>query len=177
MKTRDICQVAILAALITAAKFALSFVANVELVTTLLVSYSLVLGMKKSLPICLIFIFIEVLIYGLSVWVIMYLIHWQCVVIFTCLVRNKKHSIVYAVIIGIVLTALYGVQTTFIETLFFGKGKWSYFCARYISGLYFFIVHVVCNCIALPILVPIITKTLKNLENNFNKKDLKSIAE
>ena len=165
MKTRDICQVAILAALITAAKFALSFVANVELVTTLLVSYSLVLGMKKSLPICLIFIFIEVLIYGLSVWVII------------CLVRNKKHSIVYAVIIGIVLTALYGVQTTFIETIFFGKGKWSYFCARYISGLYFFIVHIVCNCIALPVLVPIITKTLKNLENNFNKKDLKSIAE
>lgn len=171
MKTRDICQIAILAAIVTAAKFALSSLANIELVTTLLISYSLALGVKKALPISLVFIVGEVLLYGFSPWVLMYLIHWQSVVIGACLVRNKKHSMVYAIIIGIILTVLYGVQTTFIETLVFGNGKWEYFCARYISGLSFFIVHIVCNVIVLPLLVPVLSTSIKRIEKQYNSNN------
>lgn len=163
-RTKTICQIAILAAMLTAVKMALSWAANVELVTTLIIVYSLSLGIKKTFPIVFIFILIECFIYGFSTWVLMYLIHWPAVAIMACLCKKAKHGMIFSILGGVILTALFSVQTTLLETIFFGKSNMDFFVARYISGAPYFITHIVCNAIALPILVPILTNTISNLE-------------
>lgn len=167
MRTKTLCQIAVLAAMLTAVKMALSWAANIELVTTLIIVYSLSLGIKKSFPIVVIFIIIEIFIYGFSVWVLMYFIHWPIVALVAGLLKKTKHGMIFSIVGGIILTALFSVQTTLLETIFFGKASVDFFVARYIAGAPYFITHIVCNAIALPILVPILTKALTNLEQKY----------
>ncbi len=65
-----------LAATITGGKLALAAVPNVEIVTLLIIVYTAVFGLSVSLPVTLIFVSAEILIFGLNTWVVSYYIHW-----------------------------------------------------------------------------------------------------
>ena len=69
MKLRDIVLVGLLSAVTTAGKLALSFIPNVEIVTLFFILFAVVLGMKHSLFIAVIFVTTDILIYGFSTWV------------------------------------------------------------------------------------------------------------
>ena len=59
LTARYVTQVAVMAGLITALKFALSFLPNVEVITVLIAVFSTVWGLKYSLPATLIFCTVE----------------------------------------------------------------------------------------------------------------------
>ena len=69
MKIRDIALIGILSATITAGKLALSFIPNIEIVTLLFMVYTVILG-QKGLCLWHLFSTIEILMYGLSTWVL-----------------------------------------------------------------------------------------------------------
>ncbi|MDE6059872.1 MAG: hypothetical protein K2G31_00135, partial [Clostridia bacterium] len=71
-----VARVAAMAAMLTAFKFALSFVPNIEVVTLLILVYGSAMGIAYALPATLIFCSIEVAIYGAGSWVLLYFIYW-----------------------------------------------------------------------------------------------------
>jgi len=156
MKAKDICLIAILSATLTAGKMALSFIANVEVVTLFLVVYALTLPRSRVLIASVTFVLTEILLYGPHIWIIMYLIHWPTLVLIVSFLKGR-YAPMFAVIIGVVMTALFGVQTTVLEVLFLTNypaiGFFKCFMLRYSTGVPFFITHIVSNACILTILV------------------------
>ena len=196
--TKTICLLAVLTATLTAAKTALAFfVPGIEIVTLLLITYTLIFGWRRTMVVCLLFIAIEILIWGPFIWwIILYLIYWPALVTVVAVLPRKwgRGRIVAAIVTGIVFTALFGVLSTFIEVIFLMDGLrsgmfWRLYALRYLAGVIpmppsfipVFVIHVVNNAIVLPLLVPLLYKTLKRLGmgNNDTKKEteIKTIDE
>ena len=72
LTVRDVAYIGMMIATLEAAKLSLSFIPNVELVTFLLILYTLAFG-KKVLYAAFAFVGVECLIWGMGIWVIMYL--------------------------------------------------------------------------------------------------------
>ena len=67
MKTREIVTMGILSAILLAAQVSLGFLPNIELVTLLLIVYTLVLK-KKVFFVIYVFVLLEGMIYGFGLW-------------------------------------------------------------------------------------------------------------
>ena len=76
MKTREIVTMGILSAILLAAQVSLGFLPNIELVTLLLIVYTLVLK-KKVFFVIYVFVLLEGMIYGFGLWWINYLYVWS----------------------------------------------------------------------------------------------------
>ncbi|GEM_PF-1947671 len=177
MRTRDICLVAILSATLTVGKMALSFIANVEVVTLLLTVYALTLPRSRVLLATFTFIATEVFIWGAHIWILMYVIHWTALVLSVSLFKGK-YAPIFAIITAITLTGLYGVQTTFLEVLFlmnFKKiGFIKCFMLRYGTGIPYFVTHIVSNACILSVLVYPMYRLMRSLFSRYSKAPLQN---
>ncbi len=90
LATFYVVRVALMSAMLTALKFALSFVPNVEVVTLLVVVYGCVFGVKYALPATLIFCGVEIATYGVQSWVILYFVYWPMLAIVSSGLLHKK---------------------------------------------------------------------------------------
>ena len=158
---KDIAFIGLAAASMTAVKLALSWLANVELVTLFIVFYTFSLGAKRTFCACNIFIFVEIFIYGFAPWVISYLIHWNTLVLVVWFIKKTgaKKPIFYALAcLGI--TFLFGLQTSIIEVLFFSPST-NFLKAvfmRYLMGITFFAVHMASSFFSVLFLLPPLLK-------------------
>lgn len=173
MKPKDICHIAIMSAMLSAVKNVLAAVANVELVTLLLLVYTLTLGYRKTILASFIFVITEVFIWGFGSWVLIYIIYWPLLVtVLALLGRIKKHTVVFAICGAILMTVLFGVISTAIEIIFMGANTLELFLRfykyRYLSGVAFFLTHIISNAIILPILTMPLLKLFKNF-NGYHK--------
>lgn len=154
---RDITYIGLMSASLTVVKLALSWIANVELVTLLIVFYALKFGKAKTFCACNVFILVECFLYGFGTWVISYLIHWNAL-IFACAIFNKlkvKKSVYFA-LLALGMTFLFGIQTTLID-LFIYSPKTNFlsaFITRYYMGLSFFITHMISAFVSVLLLLP-----------------------
>lgn len=148
---RYVTTVAVMAGLLVALKFALSFLPNVEVVTLLIAVFSLVWGVRYSLPATVVFCLVEMAIYGIAGWVLLYFIYWPTLaLVFHFALRRKSRvvSLVLSVAIGVVFTVAFGVLSASVETLLVvgnvAKERLAtFFVSYYIKGLWFDLVHVV----------------------------------
>jgi len=157
MKAKDITLIAILSASLTAGKFVLSIVPNVEIVTFLLMSYTILFGFKRAFITSIVFVTTEILIYGFGTWILGYYIIWPMLIVWTTILsKTIKSEYGYAI-----LAALYGFSFggffAVFESLFYG---WSYAIPYWLSGIPFDIVHGVSNFIIVLILFKPLTKTI-----------------
>ena len=108
----DVCMLGVAAASLTATKLALSWLANVELVTVLIVYYTLIFKRLRAFFVVNIFILVECFIYGFGTWVVSYIIHWNFLVFFIGILekRGVKKSIFFS-LWATLITFLFGVQT------------------------------------------------------------------
>lgn len=81
--------IAVMAATLEGGKLALSFIPNVEIVTLLCALYGYVFGLSGVVA-TYVFVGLETLIWGVSSWVITYLIHWGAVAIIFALLGDRK---------------------------------------------------------------------------------------
>lgn len=140
------------------AKFALSFLANVELVTLLIMLYTLYFG-RKILYVIPVFVLIEGMIYGFGIWWIMYLYVWPLLALVTHLFRKNESVFVWAVIAGVfglTFGALCAIPYFFI-------GGWSMAVSWWVAGIPHDIVHCVSNFAITLILFPPLQKALSKL--------------
>lgn len=98
-KARDIALMGMMAAALEAAKFVLSFLPNVELVTLLIILYTLYFG-KKVLPVIAVFVLLEGCRYGFGLWWVMYLYAWPLLAGVTWLLRRQRSAWVFSILAG-----------------------------------------------------------------------------
>jgi hypothetical protein len=140
---------------------------------------------RDVLIIALVFVLIEILIWGFALWwVVTYVIYWSMLTIAVSFIsririfkkvkaqpNSKKHiyniSVIKGISVGILFTIFFGVLSTFIEIIVFRgiatPNFFLYFSIRYTIGFPFFVTHIFSNVVALSIVVPILTNRLTEL--------------
>ncbi|HQC55222.1 MAG TPA: hypothetical protein PKX91_05835 [Clostridia bacterium] len=171
-RVRELVLIALLTAVLSAGKMALSFIPNVEIVTVCIIAFTFVFGIKIGMPSTLIFCAIEGAIYGLAPWLLSYFIYWPLLSVVTALLTKAihKNKVAIPVLIAFFMTSFFGVLTTFVDTCFYSGGQsfWNFYAAMYVRGIYFYLVHIISNIIVVGVLFTPLTKLLeKNKEHYF----------
>ncbi|MDF2951925.1 MAG: hypothetical protein K0S18_1508 [Anaerocolumna sp.] len=99
MRLKDIVIIGMLASILVAVQVGLAFLPNIELVSVLIIVYSLVFH-KKTIYIISVFIIIEGVLYGFGLWWINYLYIWFILYFITILFRNTKSVFTWALFSG-----------------------------------------------------------------------------
>lgn len=157
-----IARVAAMSAMLTAFKFALSFVPNVEIVTVLILVYGSAAGIAYALPAALMFCAVETAIYGFGSWVLLYFVYWPLLAVASGLLL-RGGRLWAAIAIGVAGSVLFGVLSACCDTLFcvtnlapayIGR----YWVAYYLKGLYFDLAHVASSAVTAAVLyMPLVT--------------------
>lgn len=143
------------------AKFALSFLPNVELVTLLIMLYTLYFG-RKIVYVIPVFVLIEGIVWGFGIWWIMYLYLWPLLALITYLFRKTESVIFWAVlagVFGLIFGALCAIPYFFI-------GGWSIAVSWWVAGIPHDIIHCVSNVVITLVLFPPLRKALSKLRLN-----------
>ena len=154
-----LCVTAMFAAILVGGKEALAALPNVEVVTLFAALAAYVWGIGVAIPAVCAFIAVDIAIWGFNTWVISYVIHWNVIALaFWGLsllrLKNRYLQAGLATVLACVLTALFGVLTTVVDTVigFTGVGFFAdfsdfgrRFAALYLAGVPFFVTHIVSN--------------------------------
>lgn len=163
MKIRDIVMIAMLSAIVFAAQVALRFIPNVELVTVLIILYTIIFG-RKTLYVIYIFVFLEGLIYGFGMWWYGYLYVWTILYFIVRLNRNKYSPLFWAIIsggYGLIFGALFAIVNLFTMGLPSAAAFW-------IAGIPFDVIHCISNFIITLFLFLPLRNTIKHLQIRYN---------
>lgn len=158
--TKDIALTGVMIATLEAAKMALSFVPNVELVTLLIILYTLVFGKRVFYAIAA-FVLLEGCLYGFGIWWVMYLYIWPLLAFLTLLFR-KQQSVwfwsIFAGGYGLIFGALCAVPYFFLD-------GWHAAMTWWIAGIPYDLIHCVSNVILCGILFCPLYHVLRKLQN------------
>ena len=133
---KDIVVTAVLAALLFSVQVGLSFLPNIELVSLLIIIYTLIFK-EKAFYAIYIFAFLEGAVYGFGVWWVMYLYVWTILYAVTYLFRRNRSVILWAVISG-----FFGLSFGALCAIpYFITGGIGAGIAWWVSGLLFDVVH------------------------------------
>lgn len=140
ISVREIALFGVLGALTFAAKYVMSFLPNIEPVSLMVMLFAVVFGWKALYPIYL-YVAMEILFYGISLWNINYLYIWTMLAVAAYFLRKMQHPLGWAVLsgaFGLLFGALCGIVDVFI-------GGFSYAAAKWVSGIPFDIAHCIGN--------------------------------
>ena len=143
----------VLGALTFGAKVAMSWLPNIEPVSLFVMVFAVVLGRKCLYPIYL-YVALEMLLYGLGTWNIMYLYVWALLALGAFLMRRMTHPLAWALLSGIFGLA-FGALCAPVDFLL---GDLGYVISKWISGIPFDVMHCAGNFVmALALFVPLRT--------------------
>lgn len=150
LTVREIALFGVLGALVFAAKVAMSWLPNIEPVSLMVMVYAVVFGKKGLYPVY-VYVALEILMYGLGTWNIMYLYIWAVLAIAAWFMRGVGQSLAWALLSG-VYGMLFGALCMPVDVCIGGFG---YAAAKWVSGIPFDVAHCVGNfCIALVLFNP-----------------------
>lgn len=155
---RDIAITGMMIATIEVAKNALAFIPNVELVSLLVILFTLYFG-KKILFVIPAFILLEGCIYGFGLWWIMYLYVWPLLALITYIMRKQDSVWGWAIIsgsFGLAFGALCSIPYIVLS------GPKAAF-AWWISGIPFDILHCVSNFVLCLVLFNPLSKVMRKM--------------
>ena len=137
---RDIAMMGVMTAILEAAKQALAFLPNIELVTLLLILYTLFLG-GKVIYVIFAYVIMEGLLYGFGLWWFSYLYVWPLLAVFTWLFR-KQESVWFWSIFSGAYGLLFGALCAIVQLIIGGPAT---AFAWWVSGIPYDIPHGVGN--------------------------------
>ena len=150
ISVREVVLFGVLGALPFAAKYAMSFLPNIEPVSLMVMLFVVVFGRKWVYPVYL-YVAMEILFYGISLWNINYLYIWAVLALAAGCMKKMQHPLGWAILsgaFGLLFGALCGIVDIFI-------GGFGYAAAKWVSGIPFDIAHCAGNfVIALLLFVP-----------------------
>ena len=114
----------------------MSFLPNIEPVSLMVMLFAVVFGKKWVYPVYL-YVAMEILFYGISLWNINYLYIWAVLAIAARLLRNMRSPLGWALLsgaFGLLFGALCGIVDVFI-------GGFGYAVTKWVSGIPFDILH------------------------------------
>ena len=157
---KDVVVAGMMLATLEVAKNALAFLPNVELVTLLIILYTLFFG-KKVYAVIPGFILLEDCIYGFGLWWIMYLYVWPLLALITYHFREQTSVWFWSLLSGFFGLAFGGLCA--IPYIFLSGFKSAF--AWWISGIPYDILHCVSNFV----LCMVLFSPLKNALKKINK--------
>jgi energy-coupling factor transport system substrate-specific component len=158
---REILLFGLFGAILIIVQVALAILPNIELVSLLIIVYTLVLGKKVFFPIC-VFVIGEGLIFGFGLWWINYLYIWAMLAAAVLLLRNNEHPLFWAIVSGI-FGLLFGALSA-IPYLFIGGIGAA--VAYWVNGIIFDLLHCAGNAVAAALLFTPSYKIMKRLYLN-----------
>lgn len=166
--TLAVVQIAVASATVSAAKFALMAIPNVEAVSLLLAVYGFVLGWK-GIAAALVFCASETLIWGAGTWVVTYFMYWPSLAsVFALLGKTVKPSAIIATVVAFVMTLWFCVLSSLVD-VGLTSGNFENFGERFtiyfLRGTWFYVAQIVCNLVLFPLLFKPLTSSLNRLIN------------
>ena len=141
----------ILGALTFGLKVVMSGLPNIEPVSLMVMLFAVTFGKKALYPIY-VYVLLEFLLYGLSLWSINYLYIWAVLAGAAWLLRKETHPLAWALLSG-GYGLLFGALCAPVDVFIGGAG---YAVARWVSGIPFDLLHGAGNfVIALALFVPL----------------------
>ncbi len=151
LNVREMVLFAILGAMTFAAKYVMSFLPNVEPSSLMVMLFAVVFGKKWVYPTYL-YVAMEILFYGISLWTVNYLYVWAVLAVVSLLLKDMRSPFGWALVSGI-FGLLFGVLCGIVDVFIGGV---SYAVTKWISGIPFDIAHCIGNFfIALVMFVPL----------------------
>lgn len=147
LEIKDIVLIGMMVAMIEAAKLSLAAIPNVELVSFLIIIFTLYFG-KKIIYVIGTFVLIEGIMYGFGVWWIMYLYVWPLLALVTWLLRKQQSVWIFSAmsgVFGLMFGALCSIPYFFI-------GGWQMAFSWWIAGIPYDMIHGVSNFIVCMVL-------------------------
>ncbi|MBB6715853.1 hypothetical protein [Clostridium gasigenes] len=146
---KTIILMGVLGAILVVSQIALNFIPNVELVSLLLIIFTLIYE-KKALYIVFVFVISMGLMYGFGLWWIGYLIIWPALVMITYTFKNKFNKnflglAIFSAGFGLIFGALYAIPYIFTSGMNVAIAYW-------IRGIPFDLIHMVGNYFAMILL-------------------------
>jgi energy-coupling factor transport system substrate-specific component len=139
---RELCLIAILAALMFGTQVAMASIPNVHLVAVFIILAATLFGWKALYSV-FIFIMLEGLMYGFGLWFLSYLYIWPLLAIVAVLCRKNTSRIFWAVVAGIfglIFGALCSIP-------YFLAGGWAAGVAYWVAGIPYDFIHCVSNAV------------------------------
>lgn len=152
---RDIVVCGMFSAILLVSQVALAVLPNIELVSLLVIVYTLVFE-RKTLLIIYIFASLEGLLYGFGIWWVMYLYVWTILYLIVRVLRKNESPIFWAVIGGF-FGLCYGVLCSI---PYFAAGGAGAGIAWWVRGIPYDILHGIGNFIIILVLFKPIYSTL-----------------
>lgn len=142
LKTRELVLTPLLAALLVVSKEILAFLPNVELVTLFIILYTL--HYPRLTPyIIYLFVGVECCLYGLNVWVYMYLYIW-ILLYFAVRALRRMGSYLLWVVVAALFGLLFGLLCS---PVYLFIGGWNMAISWFLSGAIFDLFHAVGNAV------------------------------
>jgi hypothetical protein len=156
---KDIVIIAMMSAILFTVQVVIAGLPNIELVTLLVMIYTLVFKWR-TIAIIYVFAVLQGLVYGFGPWWIMYLYIWTILYFVVTLLSKNKSVVVWAVVSG-----TYGlIFGALCSLVYFFMGGLNTVIAFWIAGIKFDIIHGVANfIICLTLFTPLHT-LLKKLK-------------
>lgn len=160
-RIRDICIMAVMGVIIYVSQVALAFLPNIELVSLLIILFTLVFK-KRIIGILAVFILVEGVTYGFGTWWFMYLYIWPLLAALTYLFRRLDSSLGWALVSG-AFGLIFGFLCYLVYFVIGGIGGG---IAYFISGIPFDIAH----CIGNFVLALLLYKKLRSVLEKLNAR-------
>lgn len=140
MRIKDIALIGIMSAILVVVQVALRFLPNIELVSLLIIIYTLVFG-RKAFYIIYAFVAVEGLLYGIGLWWINYLYVWTLLCLLVLLLHKQRSPFVWAILSGFYGLA-FGALCAFPNLFLSGIGS---AVSYWIAGIPYDVLHGVGN--------------------------------
>ncbi len=141
LSIRELCALSLMAALMFSIKTALASLPNIQLNALLIILTTVYFGWK-ALYFIFVYIMLEGLVFGFSVWWISYVYAWPLLVIAVMMMRKNRSHVIWAVLAGV-----YGLL--FGPLMYIGyfviMGGWKGYAAMWIAGIPYDLIHGVSN--------------------------------
>lgn len=171
LSVKDIVMIGMMTACLITIQVSLSFLPNIELVTLLIIIFTLVFGWR-TIFVVFAFTFVEGLIYGFGFWWFSYLYIWPLLFAFTMLFRKFRSIFFWAVascLFGLAFGALTAFPTMVISGLRASIAYW-------IQGIPFDLVHGISNLFLTLILFYPLYFVMSKIHRQFYGNDPKLLS-
>ena len=164
LSVREIVLFGILGSMTFGAKYVMSFLPNIEPVSLMVMLFVVVFGKKWVYPTYL-YVALEILFYGISLWNLNYLYVWAVLALAAGWVKKMEHPLGWAIlsgVFGLMFGALCGIVDVFI-------GGFSYAAAKWVTGIPFDIAHCIGNFVMALMMFAPLRKLLEKLWNRMQR--------
>lgn len=160
LSVRELVLFAILGSILTVGQVAFGFLPNIEIVSFLIILFTLIYE-KKAIYSVMVFVILEGVFYGIGPWWFGYICIWPTLVLLTLLLRNwLKEDFLRLSIFSAGFAILFGALFALPYVLI---GNFTYALTFWINGLPFDLIHMVGNYFVMLILGEVVYKNLCKL--------------